>query len=105
MTGQLSVEINTPLEAISLSDAEQPAGGAHVSVQDVYRFADSMRQRGNSGDYRVISPALFDYAARNHTGDMLNGATEFIVEAEGREPQRANFSLLGGYARGEGHFL
>lgn len=36
---------------------------------------------------------------------MLNGATEFIVEAEGREPQRANFSLLGGYARGEGHFL
>lgn len=82
MQGPTFTQMVALLEAISLGDAEQPSGGAHVSADDVFRFADTMLQRGTNGDYRVISLALFDYAARNHTGDMLNAATEFAVEAE-----------------------
>ena len=93
------------LDAISHGDAEVPPGGAHATADDAFRFADAIRRKGNNGEYRLISPALFDYAARNHTGDMLNGATEFATEGEGRPPFRANFSLLGGYARDKGHFL
>lgn len=93
------------LEKISLADAEVPAGGAHATTDDVYRFAEALRQNGSANGYRLISPALFDYAARNHTGDMTNGAWEFQTAAEGRPLLRANFSLLGGYCRSEGNHL
>ncbi|HQY58393.1 MAG: serine hydrolase domain-containing protein [Nitrospira sp.] len=93
------------LEAISLGDAEMPSGGGHSSSTDVFRFADTMRQRGSSNGYRLISPALFEYAAKNHTGDMVNGAWVSACLAEGRPPYRANFSLLGGYCRDKGDYL
>jgi CubicO group peptidase (beta-lactamase class C family) len=92
------------LEAISLGDAEVPSGGAYGTVDDVFRFAETLRRRGIDR-YRLISPALLDYASQNHTGDLINGGWEFQTEAEGRAPFRANFSLLGGYARSHGHHL
>lgn len=93
------------LEASSLGDAEMPSGGAHSSITDVFRFAETMRQRGSSNGYRLISSALFDYAAQNHTGDMVNGAWVSVCLAEGRPPFLGNFSLLGGYCRREGNYL
>jgi CubicO group peptidase (beta-lactamase class C family) len=101
---------NTPATLALLSvpfgeGMEVPAGNAFGTAMDVFRFADTLRARGNNGKYRLISPALFDYASRNHTGDMINGSTEFYTEAFQLPPLRANFSLLGGYARDEGHFL
>lgn len=83
---------------------EVPAGNAFGTAMDVFRFADLMRARGSNGSVRFISPALFDYATRNHTGDMMNGAWEFETAARNLPPLRANFSLMGGYARDEGHF-
>jgi CubicO group peptidase (beta-lactamase class C family) len=84
---------------------EVPAGNAFGTAMDVFRFADTLRAGGNNGTVRLISPALLDYAARNHTGDMINGAWENATEAANAPAYRANFSLLGGYARDEGHFL
>jgi CubicO group peptidase (beta-lactamase class C family) len=84
---------------------EVPAGNAFGTTMDVFRFAEALRMGGKRDGYRLISPTLLDYAARVHTGDMINGAIEFDCAAKGLPPARANFSLLGGYARGEGHFL
>lgn len=86
--------------------AEVPAGNAYSTVQDVFRFAEMARGRGTlpDGECRYISKATFDYAARNHTGDLINGFWEAEREEKAiGEPFPAHFSLLGGYIRGEGH--
>jgi CubicO group peptidase (beta-lactamase class C family) len=83
--------------------AEHPAGGAFGTVDDVFRFAETLRRRGSNGSHRLISPALFDYASQNHTGEMSNGAWDWYREAHGLPDFPANFSLLGGYVRGVGH--
>jgi CubicO group peptidase (beta-lactamase class C family) len=84
---------------------EVPAGNAFGTTMDVYRFTQLIRGRGTANGHRLISPALFDYAAKNHTGTMLNDAWDFECVARQIPPMVANFSLLGGYARGEGHSI
>jgi CubicO group peptidase (beta-lactamase class C family) len=84
---------------------EHPAGGAFGTVKDVYRFAETMHRRGDSGEHRLLSQALFDYACRNHTGDRPNGFWDFDKQARDIPEFPANFSLLGGYVRGDGHHL
>jgi CubicO group peptidase (beta-lactamase class C family) len=86
-------------------NTEHPAGGAFATLEDVFRFAETMRRRGDSGGYRLLSQALFDYACRNHTGDLPNGFWDFDKQARDIPEFPANFSLLGGYVRGEGHYL
>ena len=104
-TGPTTAQVIAMIEATSLGDAEMPSGGGHSSISDVFRFADAMRQRGSGNGHRLISPALFDYAAQNHTGDMVNGSWVSACLAESRPPFLGNFSLLGGYCRREGFFL
>ena len=84
-------------------DAEFPAGNAFSTIDDVYRFTQLYRGRGTAGDLRYLSPALFDYADRNHTGELTNDGWIFETEARGMNPFPAHFCLLGGYVRGEGH--
>ena len=84
---------------------EVPAGNAYGTADDVFRFAEVMRRRGSNGSYRLMSPALFDYASQNHTGNMSNGATQFYLLEHGMPDYPVNFSLLGGYVRGHGHYL
>lgn len=86
-------------------NSEHPAGGAFGTAQDVFRFAETWRMRGDNGSHRFLSQALFDYAARNHTGTMSNGAWDGYREEHGLPDYPANFSLLGGYVRGDGHFM
>lgn len=88
-----------------IENAEIPAGSAFSTVDDVFRFAETLRKGGNSGNHRLLSPAILSYAALNHTGDMSNGAWDFWREAHGLPDYPANFSLLGGYVRGSGHFM
>ena len=87
------------------SDTEHPAGGAFGTADDVFKFADALRQRGTDGRYRLLSPSLFEYASQNHTGDMGNGAWDFFREGHDLPDFPANFSLLGGYVRGVGHYM
>jgi CubicO group peptidase (beta-lactamase class C family) len=92
------------MNAIFVEHAELPAGSAFGTAADVLRFAENWRQRGSSNGCRLVSPALFHYACQNHTGSMSNGAWDFAREAQGRPDYPANFSLLGGYVRGDGFF-
>ncbi|GAB3605598.1 serine hydrolase domain-containing protein [Conyzicola nivalis] len=84
-------------------DAEFPAGNAFSTIDDVYRFTQLYRGRGATDGFRALSPALFDYADRNHTGALTNDGWIFETEPRGMDPFPAHFSLLGGYVRGEGH--
>lgn len=84
---------------------ELPAGSVFCTIGDLFLFAETLRQRGNNGEYRLLSKALFDYACKNHTGTLLNGALEFEKQARGMPDSPALYSLLGGYVRSEGHHL
>lgn len=92
------------LDAAFNEPAEIPAGNAYTTIDDVFRFVELMRRRGDNGTVRLVSQALFDYAAQNHTGDLSNGAWEHERESRGLPDFPANFSLLGGYVRGSGHY-
>lgn len=83
--------------------AEHPAGCAFGTIDDVFRFTEALRGRGASGSQRLLSPALFDYACQNHTGDLRDGAWDFDRERLDLPAPPAKFSLLGGYVRGSGH--
>lgn len=106
-------ENSTPMTPILLNacnnfftgTAEFPAGNAFSTIDDVFRFTEMYRGRGTTGDLRYLSPALYDYANRNHTGDLTNDGWLFETEPRGMAPFPAHFSLLGGYARGEGHIF
>ncbi|RMJ12520.1 hypothetical protein CDV36_007849 [Fusarium kuroshium] len=84
---------------------EMPAASAFCTIHDLFRFVETMRQRGTNGEYRLMSKALFDYACRNHTGSLSNGALVPEKEARNMPDSPALYSLLEGYVRGEGHFL
>jgi CubicO group peptidase (beta-lactamase class C family) len=68
-------------------------------------FAETIRRRGTNGTTRLLSPAIVDYAYRNHTGDLQNEFWDFNKEAADLPDFPANFTLGGGYARGAGHHL
>ncbi|KAI8665721.1 Beta-lactamase domain-containing protein [Fusarium sp. Ph1] len=82
-----------------------PAAFAFCTIHDLFRFVETMRQRGTNGDYRLMSKALFDYTCKNHTGSLPNGALVPKKEARNIPDSPALYSLLGGYVRGEGHYL
>ncbi|WSF64990.1 serine hydrolase [Streptomyces sp. NBC_01352] len=86
-------------------NAEMPCGNAYSSIDDVFRFTEVLRGRGTAHGQRVLSPALFDYARKNHTGDLLNDAVVSETEARHLDSVPAKYTLLGGYTRGTGHHL
>lgn len=86
-------------------EAEFPAGNAFSTIDDVFKFTEMYRGRGTTGTIRYLSPALYDYADRNHTGELTNDGWLFETEPRGMAPFPAHFSLLGGYVRGEGHIF
>lgn len=93
------------LNSVFDEHAEHPAGGAFGTVDDVFRFAETLRQHGSLDGYRLVSPALLDYACRNHTGSLVNHFWDAEREILQIPTYPANFSLLGGYVHGDGHYL
>lgn len=82
-----------------------PSGNAYSTLDDVFRFTEVLRGRGTANGYRLLSPSLLEYARQNHTGELINEAVTSEVESKHLEPLRANFTLLGGYVRGIGHYI
>jgi CubicO group peptidase (beta-lactamase class C family) len=113
------------------ADAEYPCAGAFGTVDDVYLFIEALVGRAPGG-VTLLSPALFDEARKNQTGDLKFEAilyddriamlrqlvgTVGLIKAFGiaqamlgsrltdelaHNAYPANFTLLGGYVRGTG---
>jgi CubicO group peptidase (beta-lactamase class C family) len=114
------------------ADAEYPSAGAFAEIDDIFLFTEALIGRSRNG-FQVLSPAMFDQARQNHTGDlklealpprerftMLRqmvasaGIFQLVAAAKvarGGEAAKdivagfpANFTLLGGYVRGRGDY-
>ncbi len=72
-----------------------PAGNGYATVDDLFRFAESLRTKQT-----IISAELVDYATQNHCGDMDNETLKAECIKLGLEPIKAMFGLHGGYVRG-----
>lgn len=103
--GAAEVNVMESLNDLVDETFELPAGMAFGTVDDLVLFAETLRRRGTSGTVRVLSPAIVDYAYRNHTGEMSNEFWDFNKETRGIADFPANFSMGGGYVRGTGHFM
>ena len=80
---------------------EIPAGGYVTTISDFGWFAEMLRNGGQLGGGRVLSPATIELATRNYTGDMPNDIWDYAVEARGW-PVFPAYLGLGFFLRGEG---
>lgn len=103
--GAAEVSVMESLNELVDENFELPAGMAFGTVDDLFTFAETIRNRGRSEDHRLLSQAMVSYAYRNHTGEMTNEFWDFNKEVRGIAEFPANFSLGGGYVRGTGHFM
>jgi CubicO group peptidase (beta-lactamase class C family) len=105
--GAAEVAVMESLNVLVDEDFELPAGMAFSTIADVFRFTEALRNRGTQPETkaRLLSPAMVDYAYRNHTGEMSNEFWDFNKQARDLEDFPANFTYGGGYIRGTGDHL
>ena len=93
-------EIEGASALLAMPGAEFPAGGFLTTLDDVARFAEMLRRRGELDGRRILSPAMLDLATRNHTGEMPNSLFGYACETRGWTPFPAYLGL-GFFLRGE----
>ena len=82
-------------------DVEIPAGGFVSTANDIFRFAEALRQGGKLEDMRVLSSPMVRFATRNHTGTKPNNLWNYAREMLNWPKFPANLGL-GFFLRGEG---
>lgn len=81
--------------------SEIPGGGAVSTMEDVFRFAEMLRNGGELDGARILSPAMIEYASRNQTGDLRMVLMDPLVSSRNWLPTPAYIGL-GFFVRGEG---
>lgn len=77
-----------------------PGGGAFSTLSDMFRFVEMLRGGGQLHDQRILSPAMIELLARNHTGEMPNQIFKWLFA--GRQWLACPAYLgLGFWGRGE----
>jgi CubicO group peptidase (beta-lactamase class C family) len=78
-----------------------PGSNAFATASDIHRLAEALRSgRGVNGE-PVISPAMIDLVARNHTGEMPNDVMVDIFGGRNLVPYPA-YLAMGFWGRGPG---
>jgi CubicO group peptidase (beta-lactamase class C family) len=81
--------------------AVAPASNAFATASDIHRLAEAWRTgRGVNGE-PVLSPAMIDLVARNHTGEMTNDVLDDIFAARNLVQYPA-YLAMGFFGRGPG---
>lgn len=63
--------------------SEMPWVGATSTVGDLWKLTEMLRQKGRLGDARILSPAMVELAATNHTGERPNNLYSLFSHAQG----------------------
>jgi len=91
--GWLAPEDIECLNRYITEDAEIPWVGGTSTVDDIFRFAEMFRRKGeHDGDY-LVAPAIVEAATTLQTGDMPNDLYTGINVARGWEAPAGNFGL------------
>jgi CubicO group peptidase (beta-lactamase class C family) len=78
-----------------------PSSNAFATASDIHRLAEALRTgRGDNGE-PVLSPAMIDLVARNHTGEMPNAMLDDIFAGKNRVQYPA-YLAMGFWGRGPG---
>jgi len=86
---------------LRIPGGEIPGGGCVTSIGDLHRFAEMLRRGGELDGARILSPAMIDYASRNHTGELRNVLLDPFLSTRNWLPIPAYLGL-GFFVRGEG---
>src|SRR5208282_72535 len=86
---------------LRMPGAELPGGGCVTSIGDLHRFAEMLRRGGELDGARILSPAMIEYASRNHTGVLRNVLLDPFLSTRNWLPIPAYLGL-GFFVRGEG---
>jgi CubicO group peptidase (beta-lactamase class C family) len=70
-------------------------------MEDVFRFAEMLRNGGELDGARILSPAMIQYASRNLTGDLRMVLMDPFLSSRNWSPTHAYIGL-GFFVRGEG---
>lgn len=81
---------------------EIAGGGCLTTIQDLHRFAEMLRRGGELDGARVLSPAMIDFCARNHTGALRNVLFDAFSSYRNWQLYAANIGV-GFFVRGEGN--
>ncbi len=71
---------------------EIPGGGAVSTMENVFRFAEMLRNGGELDGTRILSPAMIEYASRNQTGDFRMVLMDLVLSSRNWVPTPAYIS-------------
>ncbi len=89
-------------DLLATPGAEIPGGGCVTTVRDVHRFAEMLRRDGELDGVRILSPAMLDFCARNHTGERRNILFDMWMGTRNWLEYPANIGV-GFFVRGTGN--
>lgn len=91
--GFLSPDDIECLNRIISEDAEMPWVGATSTVDDVFKFVEMLRRKGEVDGEHLITPAVIEQATTLQTGEMMNDLYTMVNSEMGWEAPRGNVGL------------
>ncbi|NNE42300.1 MAG: serine hydrolase [Marinicaulis sp.] len=99
--GMARAEDIVGVNAILATKGELAAGGYMTTLDDLYRFTNMLRNKGELDGARVLSPRLVEYCTQNFTGEKHNSLWDYTRDTKGWEPWPASMGI-GFWMRGVG---
>lgn len=93
-----NADIKAVADAIEAPNSQMPWVGAMTSAQDVFVFAEMLREQGTVRDERILSPAVVRKATTLQTGDAINDLYKLLADARHWDLPAGNMGL--GFALG-----
>ncbi|QGU03437.1 serine hydrolase domain-containing protein [Corynebacterium comes] len=81
------------LNEVITEDAELPWVGATSTVDDVFKFVEMLRRKGEVNGEQLIAPTVIEQATTLQTGDMMNDLYTMVNTQMGWEAPKGNIGL------------
>ncbi|WP_018296683.1 serine hydrolase domain-containing protein [Corynebacterium lubricantis] len=100
--GFLSADDIEILNDVIIGDNEMPWVGATTTIDDVFKYVELLRKKGEHDGEQLIGRQVIEEATRIQTGDMINELYAGVNAGRGWLPPKGNFGL-GVVMSGVGH--